>query len=230
MTAPETTEETVDSVFEIRNMTRFETKWAEIAKRAERTGVSIGYEILARRVDRVRNCDCVACDGRDPLHGTHPETVWTIKVWGETPMFAGYTLVAVVDDLNEAMRQVRGVPGHEATLPDSLWTTDSHCDHCGHNRQRNTVIVLSDENGELVQIGTSCVKDFLGGHSPADVAWMATWLPEFSEGLADNDNGGWGSSEMTYDPKAFLTLAVASIDTKGWVSRGMVKAAAERDY
>lgn len=215
-----TASEDRQDVFIVRNWGGFLTKWAEIAKRAERTGCTIGYEVLADQIIQVRNCENPCCDGTSPLHGTHGERTVTVRAWGETPKFAGYELIAVIEDLHEPMRQVRGVPGHEAELTDDLWMTDDHCDHCSANRRRHSVIVLRHESGQVVQVGTSCVKDFLGGHSPETVAWMAGWLPELREGN-DEDYGSY-IIERAEDPKHFLALVVASIDMHGWVSRGQV--------
>lgn len=36
------------------------------------------------------------------------------------------------------------------------------CDHCGHNRKRNTVHVFRNEAGEFVRIGSTCAKEFFG--------------------------------------------------------------------
>lgn len=49
--------------------------------------------------------------------------------------------------------------------PDTYWDTPSHCEHCREQRKRNFTFILRNEAGELKQVGSSCLKDFLG-HDP----------------------------------------------------------------
>ena len=42
-------------------------------------------------------------------------------------------------------------------------TTDFHCDHCNKHVHRNSVVVLENEDGKRMIVGTSCVKEFTRG-------------------------------------------------------------------
>jgi len=47
-------------------------------------------------------------------------------------------------------------------IPVTYKTIDGNCDHCGTNRRRKETVLLEDENGKIIQVGKSCLKDFLG--------------------------------------------------------------------
>jgi hypothetical protein len=86
-----------------------------------------------------------------------------MKVHGETPKLAGWSLVAKIE-LLEGERLVSCVPGEEC--PEKFRTGDFYCDHCSTNRQRKEVFILRHDEGNHVQVGRTCIKDFLGGKSP----------------------------------------------------------------
>lgn len=215
-----------ENVFVIRDIGRFHSKWDEIARRAERTGVEVGYEVLADEWVEVP-CTCEGCQIAGRLHAPRTEHQVTVRVWGETPRFAGWDLLAVIDDLHEPIRQVRGVPGREDLIPEDAWFTDDRCDHCGYNRRRHTVMLLAHEDGTQVQVGSTCIKDFLGGHSPETVAWMTTWLPELRGSFADDEDGMPRYRPVEgFTPLGTLVATYGIIQDHGWVSRG----AARDDY
>lgn len=41
-------------------------------------------------------------------------------------------------------------------------TIKSNCEHCNINRKRNKTVLLQDIKGNIIQIGTTCLKDFTG--------------------------------------------------------------------
>lgn len=136
-----------------------------------------------------------------------------VVVSGERPQLpGGWTLLGVVEwieteDGEEAM--LRMVPGEEA--PEWARTTRNRCDHCHVSRRRNAVILVRSEDGEVRQIGSSCVEDYLPGVSLAALlasAEIAAFLGECFVGGGEPGGGGGGRG-----------LAVAVVDYLGWVVR-----------
>lgn len=81
---------------------------------------------------------------------------------------AGWTFVGNIDHRlhHETGRNVVFInPELDEVTPDTYWDTPSHCDHCKEQRKRNFTFILRNEAGELKQVGSSCLKDFLG-HDP----------------------------------------------------------------
>ena len=83
------------------------------------------------------------------------------------------------------------------------------CDHCGIDRYRKHVYLVSDGERQL-QVGSTCLKDFLGWNiNPA-------WISEPS--LSDYEpDGGYGHTEPTYATDTVLAAAWACIEVYGYV-------------
>jgi superfamily I DNA/RNA helicase len=47
-------------------------------------------------------------------------------------------------------------------IPDRFLDDPEHCEHCQTRRHRNETFVLRSGNGELKQVGSSCIHEFLG--------------------------------------------------------------------
>lgn len=67
---------------------------------------------------------------------------------GETPKLNGWELVAVKHHEGTGLL-INSVP--EKEMPVEFRTTGDVCEHCGHNRRRNTTYILEKELGELTE-------------------------------------------------------------------------------
>lgn len=88
--------------------------------------------------------------------------VWhDVTLTGEAPSYNGWTFMATLDWDAAAGLIVRTAPGVE--LVDRTNLKEEWCDHCKTNRYRKaTYVVRNDETGEQLQVGSTCMKDFLG--------------------------------------------------------------------
>lgn len=90
------------------------------------------------------------------------------------PKLNGWDFVARIDHANEVGNIVRNTGLHE--LPEQYRTSEPVCDHCGHKRRRRDTFVVFKEEEGYKQVGSSCLKDFLG-HGDADrIAKLAELL------------------------------------------------------
>lgn len=87
------------------------------------------------------------------------------------------------------------------------------CDHCGHNRARHDVYVIRDENGQSMQVGSTCLKDFI----PKDIATLASKATMIIELVQSWDEWGTlGSSVPTTWPIVdFLATCLVICDIEG---------------
>jgi hypothetical protein len=104
------------------------------------------------------------------------------------------------------------------------------CEHCNTRRPRkDTCLVLHESTGEFKQVGSSCLKDFLGHDSPAQIAAMCGLI--MSVGELDEEfgfNGGGGSYYREYALAAVLAMAALFIRKEGrYVSNSEAKASEE---
>lgn len=138
-----------------------------------------------------------------------------IELTGEDPHFDGWRLLAAVDRLGDT-NIMRVVPGCDGLVPEE-YRTRYVCDHCGYKRQRNSTYVLGHDDGRLVQVGSTCIKDFLPGVDAEGLIARALALYSMTE---PGDSEEYGSSERYESLKLWLSWVAATIDVCGWVSKG----------
>jgi hypothetical protein len=191
---------------------------AKLMKKAARYGMDLNPEwtgLWERRVKKGENI--------------YKESIWEFQslrtLTISTPLLrAGdYELVAKVEGTPNG-NFVDTVPGVEFDDGDLLQfrTADSYCDHCKTARQRKHVFVVRDVNtGTLVQVGRTCLQDFLG-INPTWALARFTWLPELL-GLDEEDMRGYWSSNSrpVYDLAEIIQVGVQSSRIFGWCSKGM---------
>ena len=148
-----------------------------------------------------------------------------VTVKYEVPKLAGWDLISVFDyevyeDENEQRQKAvftNTVPGKE--LPYEYQDKNEiHCEHCGHNRYRKqSYLVLHEETGEYKEVGSTCLKDFLG-HNPATFLFYAGIQDRIKD--MEEEFGSYGSGDpMSWDLLGVLTLTNAVIKKYGWTSR-----------
>jgi hypothetical protein len=141
-----------------------------------------------------------------------------IELLGETPKFAGWSLLAVVEMQENGENLVRAVPGK--SVPESYRQTDTHCDHCKSGRKRKEVFILAHDDGRVTQVGRQCIADFLGHVSTENLAMRASW--EFSAHDSCNDAGCddycGKHGEYRRDIAEYMTTAAVVIRRIGWCS------------
>ena len=98
-----------------------------------------------------------------------------VVLHGAAPVLAGWTLEAIVEHHGER-GTVRAV-GELGEHLDREAFQSARCEHCGVRRRRSTTfVVVHVESGELRQVGSNCVRDFLGGNDPERACRQAEYL------------------------------------------------------
>ncbi len=143
----------------------------------------------------------------------------TFTVIGEVPCLADWQFVAVLQRDPHAGTMTRVVPGLEVNL-DALRGRDaSECDHCNVDRLRNKVYAVRHAvTGELKQVGSTCLRAFLG---------IEVSLPDAAFGIDDIDahmdslgEGGFGGGEsIAFTSLDVMAVTVRMVDEYGWVKR-----------
>lgn len=90
---------------------------------------------------------------------------------------------------------------------------DNHCDHCGSKRARERVYWLKNKSGEFKQVGSTCLKGFLG------ISPQGLWALESDLNLSSL-GGGFSSESRVYDREQLLSAAlVASNNGEDFVTK-----------
>jgi hypothetical protein len=152
-------------------------------------------------------------------------------VQGETPVLPGWTFIGTIDRLPDEETGTEGsdttvfrmVAGEE--IPKHAKDRPQFCDHCQTTRRRNlTYLVRHDETGEVKQVGSTCIKDYLGHRSAEAVAqFMQWWLILY--GLSNWDVSEYDEDEyqrirhLYATPEEYLPWVALEVRLNGWVSR-----------
>lgn len=130
-----------------------------------------------------------------------------VTITGEPPRYAGWRFVAAVDSVDGGT-VLRYPPGAEVTVANDR-VRPGECDHCRtHRARRSTVLVAHEDTGQLLQVGRSCLKDFLG-HSTLPV------LLTLDDVTASLDRSHT-SAATSWDTASVLAYAWAAVETFGW--------------
>jgi hypothetical protein len=149
-----------------------------LAARAQKKGLTGGYTVT------VETRETTVDDTGSPLYvegstfnPQRPATETVLVIDGEAPRFEGWTFVARVEFVN-GQPVVTGSPFYEGPQVDRDALSANNCDHCGI-RVRRTKTVVVERDGERKQVGTTCLKDFLG--HDFSVSWLKDPFAEFEE-------------------------------------------------
>lgn len=140
-----------------------------------------------------------------------------IEVTGEAPRVGNYEFLARIE-FTEGGNLLDLRPGVEGMEP-RFRDTDCSCEHCGKKRSRKEVFVVREiETGNQMQVGRSCLRDFLGIDDPAKVAFRFGFWREAAE-MGDDWSRG-GGIEFCESLEGSLALASVCIRLFGWCSKG----------
>jgi hypothetical protein len=144
-----------------------------------------------------------------------------VVLQGDTPRLEGWRIAAIVRHRG-ADAELRPVPGAPAVpLSSARWRVAS-CDHCQVARNRKeTFLLLHDSDRALRQVGSSCLRDFLGGHDPERLCRQAEYLLLAGAELSGAAGGAGVEPGATLELEAFLAHAARVVRRTGWTSRAV---------
>lgn len=118
-----------------------------------------------------------------------------VQVDGLEPVVNGWHFVARLVHTTEG-NIVRAVPGFEVSP--AFRECEPNCDHCNVKRARRDTFIVRHEDGRQVQVGSSCMRDFLTADPKAVCRATELFLEAFDVfDSATNRNwlGGGGTAE-----------------------------------
>ena len=164
-----------------------------LAERAAKKGLDGGWKVA--NVERRKETD--------PFGVTRFYDVLILE--GTAFRYDGWEFVASVEWM-EGQPYVETLPGYDGEQIDRDSLTPGWCDHCQTSRRRNKVYVVESETGRI-QVGSTCVKDYLG-HDPG-----AVFLSLPSGEPDDFTSGGFWTPNAT-------TVEVLAVATRIAKARG----------
>ena len=224
------------AIIQTQHLKRFEKEIEALNKRARRLHVP---ELKWEEVPGSRRVETETHEMQ--MHHQTYKTVVTrqvceVRLIGDPPQLAGWKFIAKAKETPNGGWIFNTAAGEEVPL--KLRTREHHrdCDHCQMKRDRKgAYIVKSEKSGEHKTIGTSCVKDFLGGHDPEGAMNALTIWADANRilaGMAADDGegsdgfGGGGKPEGA-GLHRFLSHVAWAIRETGWVSKAAAQASDE---
>jgi hypothetical protein len=130
----------------------------------------------------------------------------------EAPKVGNYTFIAKLE-LTPNGAIIDSIPGE--VLPERFRHTKGECEHCQQNRFRKHLFVVRDHEGQLVQVGRSCLRDYMGMDTPASVSARFNFLRE----AADLGEEFGGSGIIENSALELLAVTTTAIRLWGWVPK-----------
>jgi len=233
-----------EKLYNVLNLERLEENFAKLARRAKKLGVEaptyevVGgideYEYSYRADDEGGFGWCyswtrLAPDAPNPQskrsYTGQVRTVHQVRLIGvKTVKLNGWAFAAMLDhELGEDNTIVRAVPG--VVLPTEWHHRNNSCDHCKRSQVRKqTFVCMNESDGRLVQVGSTCIRDFLGTDVAScinEVELSASALACLSEAELEDWRGRRGTYTCTL--VEFLAWTAKEIRENGWKSRGQAR-------
>lgn len=149
-------------------------------------------------------------------------TKWfTVEIEGEAPALKGWEFVARIEhhDTGNVIFSISDDP-----ILKKYRFADNTCEHCGYKRERiNTYLLKNTETGEYKQVGSMCLKDFIGHGSAEKLARYFDSLASLTEDEISTmlKNTGTKGHRVHYyiDPLIYLANVSAIINKFGWTPK-----------
>lgn len=137
--------------------------------------------------------------------------VYLVKITGEAPKYDGWTFLAVLDWYSAGGELLtRVAPGVQLDgVIDRSALREGACDHCHTVRDRKDIYLVRHEDGRTLQVGSTCLKDFMGWTT------IPAWISEDDTDDMYESMGGSGRW-VDFDVETVLQVAWALIKRDGF--------------
>lgn len=129
-----------------------------------------------------------------------------------------YEFVASLEWVDEAGENLIKKASDEVYVPEE-YKTKRGCDHCGMNRNRkSTVLLKSNETGEYVQVGKSCLKDYTGISMISYASFLA-FFDTLEEYIEDCERKNGANIKYLYKVDDILEQTIERVNRCGYISK-----------
>lgn len=132
--------------------------------------------------------------------------------------YEGWQFIATLQHLPTGDNIIRAI-SDEFVVPLEYRESGSACEHCRVKRYRKDTYVVRHESGLIHQVGSTCIKDFLGGNSPDNIMQRASFLGELISFMTGAGSQQGNNDEGIFPMVMFLAQTSAVIKDHGWLSK-----------
>jgi len=140
---------------------------------------------------------------------------------GEMPKLNGYKLLATIDHVRlesgEFSNDVTISTGQDTFSKEerhSFYSLKPYCDHCNTMRNRKTTYLLENKEGKRIQLGSTCVDDFISSKTLASLVYstnLSQIVINLDDGGIDPAGFGAGNPSMVVDIEFAIKAILASL-------------------
>lgn len=143
---------------------------------------------------------------------------WECEILGAIPKVKDWKVIGKIERGPEGFNFTSAAPGVE--LPAEYKDCALNCDHCKYDRRRNKTVIL-EKDGKTIQVGSSCLADFLGDGNAEQLAELALVWADFSSSCPEDDEEGYYHSPKWrgFDLHSYVAICIAFTKKKGYTSR-----------
>lgn len=140
-----------------------------------------------------------------------------ITIEGDAPKLNGWEFLGTINHLNNN-NIFHNVPGK--SIPETYRNVSvKWCDHCKTRRNRKNTYVVQHEDGTTMQVGGTCLKDFLGHTNPKQLVNFVDGLTELIDLSPDFIKINDINYPHYYKLEDILKVTACFIVKFGWMSR-----------
>lgn len=189
------------------NIARFEGRIKQVNNKANKLGIG-GITVEPRGSRRT-----VTLVGSTLME----HEIYTFSISGEIPRINGFTLIGMLEQATTSEGESINMiyPFREVEIPVHYRNTGLSCDHCNIKRNRSKVFIIQSAEGELIQVGKTCLKDFVGDTDIHGLAWFSEVIADL---LDDETFSNGGAGDKAYDIQDFVAHVAMTIKDGGWIS------------
>ena len=157
--------------------------------------------------------------GKYPSKTHDNKTVYVVDVDIEgTYKINDYEFIASLEYIDDKGMNLVKTISSDVEVP-ALYYMRCECDHCKVNRYRKyTVLLKNTKTGEYVQVGKSCVKDYLGVDIANYASYLSIWesIDEYVDSI---NKESYGFKARAYEVNDILCQTLEQVKRDGYISK-----------
>lgn len=198
----------------LSEMPRVTAALEALAKRCMRRGLTPVTHAWGKAYARREHTSDTPCGEYPGCPGCDKVVRIPLTITGETPRYAGWTFAAALTHV-EGETVIRAA----SEIPSRYRTTGGVCEHCKLVRSRGETYVVRHEDGRTMQVGSTCLADFLGDDAADKLAANASVLFQACGFAEDGEEGGQGGGRGALMLDEYLPMVAWCVRELGWISR-----------
>lgn len=210
-----------------------EKSLVKLVKKATKYNIPLSWEwgdVTEERVQVLVPTPCQTPNGgmSTMLYPVHKYWVQAIELEVEMePIHEhGWSILTHIEKLDGSDQRLVTLVTAEETDP--LWRVwDMRCDHCNTHRARKAVYICKHDDGRIVSVGSTCLKEYTG----IDPASVFSWALIHDIIGSDEEGEGvdWrGRYNPRYDVREVLAYAIQEVGKHGYVKSGEPRSTRDR--